>query len=155
MRTLGAGYLPAVLLVLAGSLVTPSAPSVEKKEDQAKAVQENGANSRLEFLQQITVVYLCRFLLMPSLLFAIVKSLKVFSPAMHEYLKSDKLLLFILLLESCMPSAQNSVTIQQLAGDKEGASMMARTLLAIYALGTPAITYWLMRILQFTGISLF
>jgi auxin efflux carrier family protein len=150
MRTLGAGYLPAVLLVLAGSLISPQ----PAKDDAPKAAVQPAENSRWGFVQQISVVYLCRFLLMPSLLFAIVNSLKVVYPSMYAYLQSDKLLLFILLLEACMPSAQNSVTIQQLAGDKEGANMMAKTLLAIYALGTPAITFWLMKILQFTDLSI-
>lgn len=150
MRTLGAGYLPAVLLVLAGSLISPQ----PAKDETLKAAVQPTENSRWGFIQQISVVYLCRFLLMPSLLFAIINSLKVVYPSMHAYLQSDKLLLFILLLEACMPSAQNSVTIQQLAGDKEGANMMAKTLLAIYALGTPAITFWLMKILHFTDLTI-
>ena len=39
-------------------------------------------------------------------------------------------------------------------GDKDGAGNMARLLLAVYALGTPAITFWLVKIMHFTGLEL-
>ena len=105
-------------------------------------------------MKQVIVTYLCRFLLLPTVAFAGLKSLAAVAPAAYNYLISQPLLLFILLLETCMPPAQNSVTIMQLSGDKKGSSMMARTLLVIYALGTPALTFWMMRILGTTGISL-
>jgi auxin efflux carrier family protein len=165
MRTLGAGYLPAVLLVLAGSLVggPSTAPSTPQTTEQALTFKEKYANMKTSlgiksgrsFFKQFSVVYLCRFLLMPTVAFAGLESLKWLMPALYQYLQSDPLLVFILLLEACMPSAQNSVTIMQLSGDKEGASMMARLLLVIYALGTPAITFWLMKIIRYTSIAIF
>lgn len=163
MRTLGNGYLPAVLLVLAGSLVgTPASPGSKTlgisvpartlRERYKATKQRFGIESGRAFFTQFSMIYLVRFFLMPFVAFTGLETLKVVAPPLYNYLRADSLLLFILLLEACMPSAQNSVTILQLAGDKEGASMMARLLLVIYALGTPAITYWLMKILHYTGI---
>mmetsp|Transcript_69955 Transcript_69955/g.195669 ORF Transcript_69955/g.195669 Transcript_69955/m.195669 type:complete len:81 (+) Transcript_69955:169-411(+) len=47
---------------------------------------------------------------------------------------ADPLLIFILLLQSCMPSAQNSVVILQLDDKPEAAGSMARTISALYTL---------------------
>lgn len=164
MRTVGAGYLPCVLMILAGSLVAP--PTKDGNEDgsndnltQYQEMKKNfGIGPKVgtgrAFAKQIIITYLTRFLLLPTLAFSGMKALSVLAPGFHEYLISEPLLLFILLLETCMPPAQNSVTIMQLSGDKKGAGMMARSLLVIYSLGIPALTFWLMRILSFTGISM-
>ena len=163
MRTIGGGYLPSVLMILAGSLVAPTTKDgTETATGQLSQYQEFKENFGIgaesgtgrAFMKQVIVTYLCRFLLLPTVAFAGLKSLAAVAPAAYNYLMSQPLLLFILLLETCMPPAQNSVTIMQLSGDKKGSSMMARTLLVIYALGTPALTFWMMRILGTTGISL-
>lgn len=162
MRTIGGGYLPSVLMILAGSLVAPTAKEGTETTGELSQYQEFKQNFGIgaetgtgrAFMKQVIVTYLCRFLLLPTVAFAGLKSLAAVAPAAYNYLMSQPLLLFILLLETCMPPAQNSVTIMQLSGDKKGSSMMARTLLVIYALGTPALTFWMMRILGTTGISL-
>ena len=163
MRTIGAGYLPSVLMILAGSLVAPpTKDETQSATGDLTQYQEFKQNFGIgtekgtgrAFMKQVIVTYLCRFLLLPTVAFTGLKSLSIVAPAAYNYLMSQPLLLFVLLLETCMPPAQNSVTIMQLSGDKKGSSMMARTLLVIYALGTPALTFWMMRILGTTGISI-
>jgi predicted permease len=92
LRTMGAAYVPCVLLVLAGSL--------------AQGLE--GFDAAL--LRRAGVVMLQRFVLMPAVTVALVEAGKRAGlvPA------KDHLLVFILLLLGCMPSAQNSVLILQL-----------------------------------------
>ena len=147
LRTLGAGYLPAVLLVLAGSL-NPTAPatatSAAAAAGAAKALQVDW-----NYVKQIMSIYLARFCLIPLAGFAALKYVKRAVPSLATVL-SDPVLCFVLLLECAMPSAQNSTVILNLF--KKDPSRMARILLAVYVLGVPAISFWLVQILKFTAI---
>lgn len=161
MRTLSAGYLPAVLLVLAGSLMTSTGGGtvVSGKVAEGKSAYQRfkdsfGITSGKQFFKQVGALYFCRFFLMPMIGFSVFEALQYIAPGLYNYLKNDPLLLFVVLLETFMPSAQNSVTITQLAGDKEGSAALSRTLLAIYALGTPAITFWLVKLLSLTDLHI-
>ena len=163
MRTLSAGYLPAVVLVLAGSLmssssasgtVVPSKRGTQEKSGYEKFKESFGITSGRRFFKQVGALYFCRFFLMPVIGFSVFEALQFIAPGLYNYLKNEPLLLFIVLLETFMPSAQNSVTITQLAGDKEGSAALSRTLLAIYALGTPAITFWLVKLLHLTDLHI-
>lgn len=73
-------------------------------------------------------------------------------PQVATLFRGDKVLLYVLLLETCMPSAQNLTVILQLQGKKKAATQLARVLMLIYVLGVPAITYWLIRILRITQV---
>jgi predicted permease len=139
MRTLGQGYLPAVLLILAGSLTPP---------DEKPATKGDGDGDHL--WKQISCIACLRFILMPALGITIITTLRKLFP--HSSILSDKLLLFIILLEMSMPSAQNSTVILQLQKNPAGAAKMAKILLLVYVIGVPAMTYWLARILKFTDI---
>lgn len=147
-RTVGAGYLPAVLLVLAGSL-TPPTPT---PEEAAVAATAKGDEDKIGFFKQIASIYLSRFVLMPTVGFALLRALKNYVPSMASLL-ADPVLVFVLLLESCMPSAQNSTVILQLQGNRAAAARMAQALMFIYILGTPAISFWLVKILSLTGLA--
>ena len=59
---------------------------------------------------------------------------KVLAGVRSTIIPADPLLIFILLLQSCMPSAQNSVVILQLDDKPEAAGSMARTISALYTL---------------------
>ena len=148
LRTLGAGYLPAVLLVLAGSLL-PSPDASNTTEKSATAVNESKID--IGYIKQIVAIYLARFILIPTTGFAIIKLLKTRVPSLSSIL-SDPILVFVLLLETAMPSAQNSTVILQLQKKSGAAARMARILLAIYVLGVPAISYWLIRILKYSSL---
>lgn len=71
-----------------------------------------------------------RFLIMPVLALAMVEGGKRLGllPA------GDSLLIFILLLQGCMPSAQNSVLILQLERRPQAAASMARLISTVYVL---------------------
>jgi predicted permease len=142
-RTLGTGYIPAVLLVLAGSL-TPA------KEEETTTVVEN--SDKFGFAKQVGAIYLARFFMMPTLGFAMIGFLRKVFPSMVPIL-ADPILIFVLLLQTCMPSAQNSTVILQLQGNRSAAARMAKVLMAIYVMGIPAISYWLVRILQLTKLA--
>lgn len=152
-RTLGAGYLPAVLLVLAGSL-TPPTPTVEEAAAAAAVAAAAPAktDSTLALVKQIGSIYAARFLLMPTLGFALLGLAKKHLPA-FAVLLADPVLVFVLLLETCMPSAQNSTVILQLQGRRGAAARMAQALMFIYVLGVPAISYWLVKILVLTKLA--
>jgi predicted permease len=101
---------------------------------------------------QVVSIYLAKFLLMPSIAFAFYRfTIKIF-PSSVELFRRNPLLLFILLLETCMPSAQNTTVILQLQGNKGAAGRLARTLMAIYVLGVPALSFWLIKILKLTNL---
>ena len=143
MRTLGAGYLPAVLLVLAGSL-TPT------KEEPTPGTVTVAEESPASFVKRAASIYMARFLLMPTVGFGIIKLLrKYFSTSP---LINDAVLMFVFLLETCMPSAQNSTVILQLQNNRAAATRMAKTLMFIYILGVPAMSFWIIKILQATNL---
>lgn len=179
MQALGQGYLPVVLLILAGSLMSTddSKPPVAQPQ-----VAQPGQRSKQKFLElvkpskptpievfkkmmvevsannfcltkQFLAVYFGKFLLAPVIGFATIGALKRHVPFLSSAL-SDPILIFVLLLETCMPSAQNLAVILQLQGDRAGAARIARLLLAVYVLGVPAISFWLVKILQATAIVL-
>lgn len=147
-RTIGAGYLPAVLLVLAGSLI-PSSPSASVEPSSS---QESKKSENIAFVKQIATIYTSRFLLTPLIGFSIIRFLKKLDHPILSFLLKDPILIFVLLLESCMPSAQNSTVILQLAGRPGSAAKMARVLLSIYVLGVPAMSFWIASILKETAL---
>ena len=150
MSTLGAAYLPAVLLVLAGSL-TPARDAAEEAAEQAKSPAVRNAESRA-FFTQISSIYAARYALMPLVGFFLVATIRRFAPSIDRIFGADPLLVFILLLEACMPSAQNSTVILQLQNKKTAAARMARVLMLVYILGIPALSYWLVRVLSATSL---
>ena len=146
-KTLGTGYIPSVLLVLAGSLTPPS-----KEEEALTPAKSSGVGENIAFVKQVGAIYMARFLFMPTLGFALLAALRKSFPSMVPIL-ADPILVFVLLLQTCMPSAQNSTVILQLQGNRGAAARMAKSLMAIYILGIPAISYWLVRILSLTGLA--
>lgn len=144
MRTLGTAYVPAVVLVLAGSLFPSDKDSSAKSESTGSGKKFMGQD--LDFVKQIVSIYASRFLLLPAVGFTAVKMAKQYVPFLAKTL-SDEVLVAVLLLEACMPSAQNSTVIYNLQGKNLLAARMARVLMAIYVLGVPAISFWIARIL--------
>lgn len=152
LRTLGSGYLPAVLLVLAGSLAAPQDKADEETQTSKATLVETIKKNR-SFGFQILTIYLAKFFFLPTLSFFLVSTARKYIPFINEIFSKNPLLLFILLLETCMPSAQNTTVILQLKGEKSAAGRLARVLMLIYVLGVPAITYWLVKILMLTGLA--
>ena len=117
--TLSAAYTPSGILVLAGSLA-----------NGPKVVGNHGQNQQQLLLKtKLAGVALSRWLFVPL---ATLAYLKV--GLARGFVPNDPVLLFVLMLQASMPSAQNSVIILQVAGLRDAAGRIARSLLYIYLL---------------------
>jgi auxin efflux carrier family protein len=148
MLTIGSAYLPAVLLILAGSLAQSAVETQPAAASDDRSANPVFSKENISLLKQIIGIYSARFLLMPLVGFGLVGAIKKYWP--QSAIATDPLLVLVLLLETCMPSAQNSTVILQLQGNYASASRMARLLMIIYILGVPAMSFWLAKILLFT-----
>ena len=90
---------------------------------------------------------LSRFVMLPLVAFAMLRT-----GARASLVPYDKLLWFVLLMEGCMPSAQNSVVILQMEKKPERAASMARVLTAVYILSAIPVAVLLSAILQFVQL---
>ncbi|CAM9839174.1 unnamed protein product [Ectocarpus fasciculatus] len=108
---LTAAYTPSGVLVLAGSLAN-CPPGKWFSRDTQKT---------------ILAVGMARWFLLP-----LVTSGLLFGGVKYGLVPPDPMLLFVLLIESCMPSAQNSVIMLQVAGLQDEAGRNARTLCTLY-----------------------
>ncbi|CAM9240918.1 unnamed protein product [Ectocarpus sp. 12 AP-2014] len=108
---LTAAYTPSGVLVLAGSLAN-CPPGKWFSRDTQKT---------------ILAVGMARWFLLP-----LATSGLLFGGVKYGLVPPDPMLLFVLLIESCMPSAQNTVIMLQVAGLQEAAGRKARTLCTLY-----------------------
>eukprot|EP00466_Bigelowiella_natans_P021080 jgi/Bigna1/81945/fgenesh1_pg.86_\ len=118
MRNMALGSIPLSVLVLAGTMAQkrppPPPPLANKSSDAAVEVVGKAYG---------------RFLLVPfTSLLAVNFAVKT------GLIANDPILIFVLLLQSAMPSAQNSVTILQVLDKPAEAQKVARLLLKIYAM---------------------
>lgn len=160
LRTLSAGCLPSVLLILAASLSStnndperPLASTIAStnhldKSNEVSSVSGRGYKLPVLLIKRVLALCVTRYFFMPIFTLHILKFVCKHVPL----IAADKVLVFILLLQSCMPSAQNTVTILQMNRQSDAAESMARTLLAVYMIGVPAMSYWLPKILTVSGI---
>jgi len=121
LRTIGSAYVPAVILTLAGTLQqsvrasrSPGGPSATKQKDVSVATK-------------VTALMIARFIIMPIFGFFLTTNFTRLG-----LIPRDPLLHFVLLMQSCMPSAQNSVVILQLDNNDKAAGSMAKTLSLLY-----------------------
>eukprot|EP00638_Chattonella_subsalsa_P005096 CAMPEP_0117750188 /NCGR_PEP_ID=MMETSP0947-20121206/10204_1 /TAXON_ID=44440 /ORGANISM="Chattonella subsalsa, Strain CCMP2191" /LENGTH=411 /DNA_ID=CAMNT_0005568277 /DNA_START=221 /DNA_END=1455 /DNA_ORIENTATION=+ len=131
LRTLGGAYLPAAILVLAGSLAGK----------QTDGVESSG------FVRNVSTVMVARFILMPLAALGLV-NLGIAT----SLLPKDNMLYFILLMQACMPSAQNSVIMLQMEGEVEAANSMAKTLSTVYILSIIPMALLLTAALQYAKL---
>jgi len=129
LRTFGVAYLPAAILVLAGSLV-------KKKDDNSLSNERQSSISSKTILS----ILISRFVLSPILALTTVRLMSLAHLMPVDNARTLAIVTFTLLMEGCMPPAQNSVIMLQLANEKERASKMARMLTIIYALSTLPVT---------------
>jgi auxin efflux carrier family protein len=180
INTFAAAYLPSVLLVLAGSLVGQHiVPTVKVGASYLRSVplastaslQTNDSHrpglASMEVvsingkrrtklppatLKSMVCICLARFLVVPALTLV---TLRLFQSLMFDdevNRRSRTVCSFVVLLESCMPSAQNSVVLLHLMGMDERAGRMARLLTALYVVSLLPMTILLNMILSSTGI---
>ncbi|CAM9666363.1 unnamed protein product [Heterosigma akashiwo] len=133
LRTLGAAYTPAGVLVLAGSLA---------------GVNKDFAENKGKLARTLLGISLARFVCAPVIIFGLIQAFKAVG-----FMPADPVLLFVLLLESCMPSAQNSVVILQVEQKHEAARFVAQTLLLLYVLALLPSSAMITYFLQMTGLA--
>lgn len=143
-NTLASAYLPAAVLVLAGSLVQNSLKSTG-------AVAETGATG--VSTKAIVSIMFSRFCLAPLIAFATVRALELCG--FLSFGRAKAVVVFTLLMEGCMPPAQNSVIMYQLDGLPERAGKMAKTLALIYSMAVAPVTLLLSACLALSGIMQF
>lgn len=125
VNTLGTAYLPASVLVLAGSLV------------QSTTFKPGGPNTNVS-RKALWSIMASRFLLAPLLSLVMVSTLSSFNLLGSG--RSRAILTFVLLMEGCMPPAQNSVIMLQLEGLTERAGRMAKMLALLYSVAVVPVT---------------
>ena len=140
LRTFGVAYLPSAILVLAGSLVKKD--TGEKSDSKATSVHP----------KTIISLLFSRFILSPALALATVRLLSIANLLPVDNARTLAIVTFTLLMEGCMPPAQNSVIMLQLAQEKGRASKMAKLLTVMYALSAIPVTLLLSGCLGISGI---
>jgi predicted permease len=141
LKTFGVAYLPAAILVLAGSLV---------KKDTGNTNEGDSSTS----VHPKTVIALCfsRFILSPAIALTSVRLLSFAKLMPVDNARTIAIVTFTLLMEGCMPPAQNSVIMLQLAREKGRAAKMAKLLTVMYALSAIPVTLLLSGCLGMSGI---
>ena len=122
-KTLGTAYLPAALLVLAGSLVG----SKDKSKTAATTSDDQKDGTRLK-LRTILSILFARHILAPLGGIATIQLLGATGllPAIGSRARS--VVTFAIMIEACMPPAQNTVVMLTLDGLTERAGRMAKGL---------------------------
>jgi len=145
LQTFGKAYAPAALLVLAGSLASVS--PIQSKKGEGADGNDDVAN--VLPTRALFAIMISRFLLVP------LASYGGLSLVQHlGILKADPLRDMIILMQSFMPSAQNSVLALQVRGNPSRATRMARSLLVVYLLGMLPVSLLLTVLLQHSGFSM-
>lgn len=136
LQTLGAGYSPAAVLILAGSLA-------RKVDNNPTGRSEGGGALQLRLARLAIAISICRYLVLPILGVLVIRTVPVFNTPFVK---------LAVLLEAIMPPAQNSTLILNLEKKPDAAASMARILLLIYVIGVIPISVGLTYFLGFVGI---
>jgi predicted permease len=132
-QNLGRAANPLALLVLTSSLALGAST---KKPEAAAAVTAADAKAGIDTaprnpLKRWACVSIARFVMSPLLMLGLLRGMA--KVGMVRAASLDPMLWFILLLQSSMPPAQNSVLMLQVAEKGDEASRMARFLFSLYA----------------------
>lgn len=142
LKTLASGYGPTAVLILAGSLRPKPKTADDDNNDKRPQISSNKKDLRIS--RMVFGISATRFMLMPIIAFLMVK----YGPFKSQFIA------LAVLLESVMPSAQNSTLILNLEGQSEAASKVASILLAVYLVGVIPISVALTLFLEYTGTAL-
>jgi predicted permease len=181
IHTFSFAYLPSVILVLAGSLADQqrsrrqqqprTGPSIELQPTHVSGSIINkdcssSASTDSKTIHTITgrtardrpsaqiVLCICaaRFVVIPGLTAVLLILLQSLVSTVESSLKALKICSFVILLESFMPPAQNTVVLLQLQGKQEQAGHVSQLLTTLYAASLAPIALLLNLILASTGI---
>jgi predicted permease len=150
LQTLGTAYLPAAMLVLAGSLFRKKP---ESNEDDS--VNGDKTVSTNPSWKAVVSIFISRFCFAPLLSVGIMHSLDVIGLLGPVGARPRAVVTFALLVEGCMPPAQNSVIMLQLEGLKDRASSMAKLLTLMYSMAVVPVTILMSACLATSGIMAF
>ena len=157
-KTLGTAYLPAAILVLSGSLIGKKSNDVVQSND-TKSSQYEALEQQLQkplSTRSLVSILFARFILSPIIAYITIDMLSTFTNILPPpQTRARAVVAFIILMEGCMPPAQNSVLILQLAGCKRRAEKMAKLLTLIYAISIVPITLLMSIALQFSEVMSF
>jgi predicted permease len=157
LKTLGMAYLPSALLVLAGSLFVKKPPALTNGVEEMTTSPLNGDPARTSStgpsLKAIVAIMLTRFGIVPLVALTSVRVYDYFG--LLGVGRTKAVVSFCLLMQGCMPPAQNSVLLYSLAGLKERASAMAKILALMYSLSVIPVTILLTYCLSVSGIAAF
>lgn len=154
LHTYGQAFLPATILVLAGSMVATVTPIITdtemKKNPYASSVQNRNIAATVT-TRVVLSIALARFFILPLIT---TSACHYFLPSLisHETPRNQALIKLVILIEGAMPPAQNMVLLLQMVGHKERASRMTRLLTFVYALSTIPTTIWVSRALTVSGL---
>lgn len=146
-QTLGAAYLPAAILILAGSLfIREGVTAVNPKKPSVLTV---------------VLILFARFVISPIVSFGLLNVFQTYGwliPTVSGYGETGSALAtftFVLLMEGCMPPTQNSVIMLQLDEMPDRAAGMARLLTVVYSISLIPVTCLLSISLSKSGIMSF
>lgn len=147
LNTLGTAYLPAALLVLAGSLVGKKASSSSTNGETTTRTSSSPS------ARGLGVIACSRFLVSPALSWTVARVFIQGATWMDG--RTAAIVTFLCLMEGCMPPAQNSVILLQLAGKTDAAAGMAKLLTLLYTAAVVPVTILLTACLSQSGILAF
>jgi auxin efflux carrier family protein len=146
LQMLGTAYIPAALLVLAGSLVQSG--SSNSADGQASSAQTPSKRA-------ISTIFVSKFVVSPALSFGLLHVLGQLGWLGPVGTRARAIVSFTLLMEGCTPPAQNSVVILQLEGLRARASSMAKLLTILYVAAVVPVTILLSMCLAKSNILAF
>lgn len=130
VQNFGKAACPASLLVMTSSL----AMGVGVGKNRASCIQERTKKddtTEVGLLRIWSCVSLARFLLSPAIMFGMLKGLE--SLGVLSGPNKNPMLWFIMMIQGCMPPAQNLVLMLQVSGKRAKAEEMAKFLFSTYA----------------------
>lgn len=142
LSTLGTGYGPAAILILAGSLAR-SSPSGSQSASSKVSSNVGEEVVKLRSFRMVCGISVTRYVIMPIVAMTAVK----YGPFRAPFVA------FAFLLEAVMPSAQNSTIILNMQKRYSVASALASLLLIVYLVGVVPISVALTVFLASTGVS--
>jgi predicted permease len=200
-QTFASAYLPATILVLAGSMVaTDNATNSSSKNSNSSSSSSStahaasstiddrpselfddagkpkpsvapalvhyrhGQQQRQPLLRPVLCVALARFVISPVVTGLLVHFLSTHTTLFGNHhgqdgtvvvTRTSAILCFVVLMQGCMPPAQNSVIMLQLSNDRHRAARMTKLLTILYCLAVVPVTIHLSHYLNLTGITQF
>jgi predicted permease len=180
-QTFASAYLPATILVLAGSMVAPADKgkaenegngldrSTERLDDNdddddstrkpmpSVSTPETGSSgSRQLSWRAISCIAVARFVINPILTSTILNVVstrtKLLGPTDS---RTCAVLSFVILMQGCMPPAQNSVVMLQMENQTGRATRMTTLLTILYCMAIVPVTFHMSRTLAATGVTAF